>query len=71
MLVFLGRVSVLSKPVGMTWCSIHWLEKAYISLRTVYVQENMTRMLLVADVNESIKKHQAHIITSLKDPDIR
>jgi AP-2 complex subunit alpha len=32
--------------------------------------ENMTRMLLVADVNESIKKHQAHIITSLKDPDI-
>jgi AP-2 complex subunit alpha len=33
--------------------------------------ENMTRMLLVADVNESIKKHQAHIITSLKDPDIR
>ncbi len=45
--------------------------KAYISLRIVYVQENMTRMLLVADVNESIKKHQAHIITSLKDPDIR
>jgi AP-2 complex subunit alpha len=33
--------------------------------------ENMTRMLLVADVNESIKKHQAHIISSLKDPDIR
>jgi AP-2 complex subunit alpha len=32
--------------------------------------ENMTRMLLVADVNESIKKHQAHIISSLKDPDI-
>ncbi len=31
----------------------------------------MTRMLLVADVNESIKKHQAHIISSLKDPDIR
>jgi hypothetical protein len=30
----------------------------------------MTRMLLVADVNESIKKHQAHIISSLKDPDI-
>jgi hypothetical protein len=28
-------------------------------------------MLLVADVNESIKKHQAHIISSLKDPDIR
>jgi len=28
-------------------------------------------MLLVADVNESIKNHQAHIISSLKDPDIR
>ncbi|KAJ7546340.1 hypothetical protein O6H91_08G036300 [Diphasiastrum complanatum] len=32
--------------------------------------ENMTRMLLVADVQESIKRHQAQIITSLKDPDI-
>lgn len=31
----------------------------------------MTRMLLVADVADSIKKHQAQIITSLKDPDIR
>ncbi|MBA0644894.1 hypothetical protein Goklo_013063 [Gossypium klotzschianum] len=33
--------------------------------------ENMTRMLIVADVQESIKRHQAQIITSLKDPDIR
>ncbi|MCO5559345.1 hypothetical protein L7F22_012943 [Adiantum nelumboides] len=33
--------------------------------------ENMTRMLLVTDVQESIKRHQAQIITSLKDPDIR
>ncbi|KAB2015194.1 hypothetical protein ES319_D08G007500v1 [Gossypium barbadense] len=32
--------------------------------------ENMTRMLIVADVQESIKRHQAQIITSLKDPDI-
>eukprot|EP00249_Psilotum_nudum_P016111 c25662_g1_i1 orf=510-3545(-) len=32
--------------------------------------ENMTRMLLVADVQDSIKRHQAQIITSLKDPDI-
>ncbi|KAI5065138.1 hypothetical protein GOP47_0019833 [Adiantum capillus-veneris] len=32
--------------------------------------ENMTRMLLVTDVQESIKRHQAQIITSLKDPDI-
>ncbi|XVF69077.1 hypothetical protein PTKIN_Ptkin11bG0051800 [Pterospermum kingtungense] len=32
--------------------------------------ENMTRMLMVADVQEIIKRHQAQIITSLKDPDI-
>lgn len=32
--------------------------------------ENMTRMLMVTDVHESIKRHQAQIITSLKDPDI-
>lgn len=35
------------------------------------MQENMTRMLLVTDVQDIIKKHQAQIITSLKDPDIR
>lgn len=34
-------------------------------------QENMTRMLLVTDVQDVIKRHQAQIITSLKDPDIR
>jgi hypothetical protein len=34
-------------------------------------QENMTRMLLVTDVQDIIKRHQAQIITSLKDPDIR
>ncbi|KAE8660368.1 AP-2 complex subunit alpha-2 [Hibiscus syriacus] len=33
--------------------------------------ENMTRMLIVADVQEIIKRYQAQIITSLKDPDIR
>lgn len=32
--------------------------------------ENMTRMLLVTDVQDIIKKHQTQIITSLKDPDI-
>ncbi|CAN1252629.1 AP-2 complex subunit alpha-2 [Linum perenne] len=32
--------------------------------------ENMTRMLMVTDVQDIIKKHQAQIITSLKDPDI-
>ncbi|ONL92843.1 AP-2 complex subunit alpha-2 [Zea mays] len=32
--------------------------------------ENMTRMLLVTDVQDIIKRHQAQIITSLKDPDI-
>lgn len=35
------------------------------------MQENMTRMLMVTDVQEIIKRHQAQIITSLKDPDIR
>ncbi len=34
-------------------------------------QENMSRMLLVTDVQDIIKRHQAQIITSLKDPDIR
>lgn len=38
---------------------------------TDYVQENMTRMLMVTDVQDIIKRHQAQIITSLKDPDIR
>ncbi|TVU48647.1 hypothetical protein EJB05_08288 [Eragrostis curvula] len=32
--------------------------------------ENMARMLLVTDVQDIIKRHQAQIITSLKDPDI-
>ncbi|KZV42618.1 AP-2 complex subunit alpha-1 [Dorcoceras hygrometricum] len=32
--------------------------------------ENMTRMLMVTEVQEIIKRHQAQIITSLKDPDI-
>ncbi|XP_047325798.1 AP-2 complex subunit alpha-1-like isoform X2 [Impatiens glandulifera] len=32
--------------------------------------ENMTRMLMVTDLQEIIKRHQAQIITSLKDPDI-
>ncbi|AQL10000.1 AP-2 complex subunit alpha-2 [Zea mays] len=32
--------------------------------------ENMTRMLLVTDVQDIIRRHQAQIITSLKDPDI-
>ncbi|PWA87245.1 AP-2 complex subunit alpha-1 [Artemisia annua] len=32
--------------------------------------ENMIRMLMVTDVYEIIKRHQAQIITSLKDPDI-
>ncbi|XP_078429470.1 AP-2 complex subunit alpha-1-like [Wolffia australiana] len=32
--------------------------------------ENMSRMLLVADVQDIIKRHQVQIVTSLKDPDI-
>ncbi|KAI4304718.1 hypothetical protein MLD38_040193 [Melastoma candidum] len=32
--------------------------------------ENMTRMMLVTDVQDIIKRHQAQVITSLKDPDI-
>ncbi|XP_014497743.1 AP-2 complex subunit alpha-1 [Vigna radiata var. radiata] len=32
--------------------------------------ENMTRMLMVTDIQDIIKRHQAQIITSLKDPDI-
>ena len=36
-----------------------------------FLQENMTRMLMVTDCQDIIKRHQAQIITSLKDPDIR
>ncbi|KAL7618838.1 hypothetical protein Lser_V15G00906 [Lactuca serriola] len=32
--------------------------------------ENMTRMMMVTDVQDIIKRHQDQIITSLKDPDI-
>nr|XP_019705763.1 AP-2 complex subunit alpha-1 isoform X2 [Elaeis guineensis] len=32
--------------------------------------ENMTRMLLITDVQDIIKRHQTQILTSLKDPDI-
>ncbi|GMH12652.1 hypothetical protein Nepgr_014493 [Nepenthes gracilis] len=32
--------------------------------------ENMARMLMVTDMQDIIKRHQAQIITSLKDPDI-
>ncbi|VFQ67210.1 unnamed protein product [Cuscuta campestris] len=32
--------------------------------------ENMSRMLMVTDVQDIIKRHQPQIITSLKDPDI-
>ncbi|KAH7655806.1 Clathrin/coatomer adaptor adaptin-like N-terminal protein [Dioscorea alata] len=46
----------------------------FISVREPNIRylglENMTRMLLVADVHDIIKRHQAQIITSLKDLDI-
>lgn len=35
------------------------------------LQENMTRMMMITDAQDIIKKHQPQIITSLKDPDIR
>ncbi|KAJ0964279.1 hypothetical protein J5N97_029401 [Dioscorea zingiberensis] len=46
----------------------------FISVREPNIRylglENMARMLLVADVQDIVKRHQAQIITSLKDPDI-
>ncbi|CAH2072143.1 unnamed protein product [Thlaspi arvense] len=46
----------------------------FISVREPNIRylglENMTRMLMVTDVQDIIKKHQSQIITSLKDPDI-
>ncbi|KAJ9188744.1 hypothetical protein P3X46_000111 [Hevea brasiliensis] len=46
----------------------------FISVREPNIRylglENMTRMLMVAEVQDIIKRHQAQIITSLKDPDI-
>ncbi|MED6106439.1 hypothetical protein PIB30_004671 [Stylosanthes scabra] len=41
-----------------------------VSLLGKFISENMTRMLMVTDVQRIIKKHLAQIITSLKDPDI-
>ncbi|RDX61091.1 AP-2 complex subunit alpha-2, partial [Mucuna pruriens] len=46
----------------------------FISVREPNIRylglENMTRMFLITDVQDIIKRHQAQIITSLKDPDI-
>ncbi|KAG0448043.1 hypothetical protein HPP92_028038 [Vanilla planifolia] len=46
----------------------------FISVREPNIRylglENMSRMLMVSDVQDIIKRHQAQIITSLKDPDI-
>ncbi|XP_044505744.1 AP-2 complex subunit alpha-1-like [Mangifera indica] len=46
----------------------------FISVREPNIRylglENMTRMLMVTDVQDIIKRHQAQIITSLKDPDV-
>uniref|UniRef100_A0A1J3GCH1 AP-2 complex subunit alpha n=1 Tax=Noccaea caerulescens TaxID=107243 RepID=A0A1J3GCH1_NOCCA len=46
----------------------------FISVREPNIRylglENMTRILMVTDVQDIIKKHQSQIITSLKDPDI-
>lgn len=51
----------------LIWLFYVWLHDVWIAL----TQENMTRMLMVSDVQDIIKRHQAQIITSLKDPDIR
>lgn len=45
-------------------CRVH-------NIYAIAVQENMTRMFMITDVQDIIKRHQAQIITSLKDPDIR
>ena len=50
----------------MSWCTV-----PVHNIYAIVVQENMTRMLMVTDVQDIIKRHQAQIITSLKDPDIR
>lgn len=47
------------------------IEQFKYPIHHFYEQENMTRMLMVTDVQDIIKRHQAQIITSLKDPDIR
>ncbi|KAI8016524.1 hypothetical protein LOK49_LG05G02017 [Camellia lanceoleosa] len=59
---------LLSKHAFVSWL-LHVLKKqAGLKLQD---NENMTRMLLVTDVQDIIKRHQSQIITSLKDPDIR
>uniref|UniRef100_A0A804MJD3 Uncharacterized protein n=1 Tax=Zea mays TaxID=4577 RepID=A0A804MJD3_MAIZE len=54
------RVTLLGKFIAVREPNIR-----YLGL------ENMTRMLLVTDVQDIIRRHQAQIITSLKDSDIR
>ncbi|MBA0854140.1 hypothetical protein Goshw_026502, partial [Gossypium schwendimanii] len=59
-------VALLGKFIAVREPNIRYLGL----ILNAWLQENMTRMLIVADVQESIKRHQAQIITSLKDPDI-
>lgn len=68
-------VDVLSMVLTAQHAYLIPMKKFRIILMTLssiaLVQENMTRMLMVTDVQDIIKRHQAQIITSLKDPDIR
>ncbi|GER39721.1 AP-2 complex subunit alpha [Striga asiatica] len=59
-------VALLGKFIAVREPNIRYLGL----IRVDAMQENMTRMLMVTDVHEIIKRHQAQIITSLKDPDI-
>ncbi|KAF8403200.1 hypothetical protein HHK36_011299 [Tetracentron sinense] len=66
-------VALLGKFIAVREPNIRYLgliKSAWFDVLNAPMQENMTRMLMVTDVQDIIKRHQAQIITSLKDPDI-
>ncbi|CAB4313334.1 unnamed protein product [Prunus armeniaca] len=72
-ILWLGYVMHLDAEKEMMSQCVALLGK-FIAVREPNIRylglENMTRMLMVTDVQDIIKRHQAQIITSLKDPDI-
>lgn len=60
-----------SQGVQVSTCTAAGARKREHCVCSGLLQENMARMLLVADVQGLIKSYQGQIVASLKDPDIR
>ncbi|GMP45399.1 hypothetical protein CsSME_00013939 [Camellia sinensis var. sinensis] len=71
-LLHLAKVMHLGAEKEMMSQCVALLEK-FIAVREPNIRYLglETRMLMVSDVQDIIKRHQSQIITSLKDPDIR